>query len=104
MQISNRNKTVIAGIITKDKVSDSRVKYENIYNIIWPLDRFVLKRIIRVKGRISWEKISTIGKNNIKATGDPYGNIWAINDLNWVENTQTIIGTQNNKERVNVCE
>lgn len=54
-----------------DKIEDRRVKYLNIYIIIWPLDKLVLKRIIRVKGRISWEKISTKGKNNISPTGEP---------------------------------
>jgi len=41
------------------------------YIMIWPHEKLVLNRIIKVKGRISWEKISTKGKNNIKPTGDP---------------------------------
>lgn len=74
------------------------------YNIIWPLDKLVLSRIIRVNGRISWEKISTRGKNNIKAIGDPYGSIWDIKLLNWVKKTQSMIGTQNNMDKVKVWE
>jgi len=57
--------------IKGDKKDERRVKYLNMYIIIWPLDKLVLNRIIKVKGRISWEKISTKGKNNIKPTGDP---------------------------------
>lgn len=53
------------------KVDERSVKYENIYIIICPLAKLVLNRIISVKGRIICEKISTKGKNNIKATGDP---------------------------------
>lgn len=48
---------------------------------MWPLERLVLKRIIKVKGRINWEKISIIGKNNIKAVGAPYGSMWLIKFL-----------------------
>lgn len=54
-----------------DKNEDKRVKYENIYIIIWPEERLVLKRIIRVKGRISWEKASIKGNNSIRPTGEP---------------------------------
>ena len=41
------------------------------YIIIWPEERLVLRRIIKVKGRIICEKISTSGRNNIKPTGEP---------------------------------
>ena len=54
-----------------DKAEESRVKYLNMYIIMCPLDRLVLNRIIRVKGRISWEKISTKGRNSIRPIGDP---------------------------------
>lgn len=74
------------------------------YIIICPLAKLVLSRIIKVKGRIIWEKISTRGKNSIKATGDPYGSIWDIKPLKLVVNTHTIIGIQNNKEMVTVWE
>lgn len=53
------------------KVEERRVKYENIYIIIWPLAKLVLNRIINVNGRIICEKISTRGKNSIKAIGEP---------------------------------
>lgn len=42
-----------------------------------------------------WEKISTKGRNNIKPTGEPYGNIWAKKSFSWVKDTQIIKGTQN---------
>lgn len=74
------------------------------YSIICPLDKLVLKRIISVNGRIIWEKISTKGKKSIKPKGEPYGNMWAIKDLNWEIKTQTINGVQNNKEIVRVWE
>lgn len=54
-----------------DKAEESKVKYLNMYIIMCPLDRLVLNRIIRVKGRISWEKISTKGRNSIRPIGDP---------------------------------
>lgn len=104
IQISKINNTKIAGTITVDNTSDNKAKYENIYSIIWPLDKLVLNRIIKVKGRISWEKISIKGKNNINPTGEPYGSMWAIKDLNCLIKTQTIIGTQNSKESVRVWE
>lgn len=52
-------------------MADNKVKYENMYIIMWPEDKFVLRRIINVKGRISCEKISTKGKKSIKPTGAP---------------------------------
>ena len=69
---------------------------------MWPEERFVLSRIIKVKGRISWEKISTKGKNNIKPTGEPYGSMWAKKSFSWVLDTQIIRGSQNNKLIVSV--
>jgi hypothetical protein len=39
--------------------------------MIWPAERLVLRRIIKVKGRISWEKISTKGRKNIRPAGLP---------------------------------
>lgn len=74
------------------------------YIIIWPLARLVLNRIIKVKGRISCEKISTKGKNNINATGEPYGNICDMKPLKLVVKTQIIIGIQKSKEIVTVWE
>ena len=65
------------------------------YIMMWPEERFVLSRIIRVKGRISWEKISTRGKKIISAVGAPKGNICATKDFIWVLKTQRIIGAQN---------
>lgn len=50
---------------------DNIEKYENMNIIICPAEIFVAKRIVRVNGRINWEKISTKGKNNIKAVGAP---------------------------------
>lgn len=50
---------------------DNIEKYENINIIICPAEIFVAKRIVRVNGRINWEKISTKGKNSIKAVGAP---------------------------------
>ncbi len=38
---------------------------------MWPAEILVAKRIVRVKGRINWEKISTRGKNSIRAVGAP---------------------------------
>lgn len=67
-KINKINKTIS---INGAKTEDNKVKYENIYIIIWPLERLVLKRIIKVKGRISWEKISTKGKKSIKPDGEP---------------------------------
>lgn len=104
MQISNTYKTLIAGIIIKDNESDNKVKYENMYNIICPLDKFVLNRIIRVKGRISWEKISIRGSKSINPTGAPYGSMWDKNSLSWEKDTQIIIGTQKSKDKVRVSE
>jgi hypothetical protein len=46
-------------------------KYENMYIMIWPEDKFVLKRTIKVKGRIRLLKTSTNGKKIIKAVGVP---------------------------------
>ena len=64
------------------------------YIIIWPEDRLVLSRIIKVNGRISCEKISTRGKKSIKPTGDPKGSMWAKKAFNWVIDTQIIKGIQ----------
>lgn len=72
------------------------------YIIICPEDKLVLKRIIKVSGRINWENNSTKGKNSIRPKGDPYGSKWAKNSLNCLTNTQTIIGTQNKSLMVNV--
>jgi hypothetical protein len=72
------------------------------YIIIWPEERLVLRRIIRVKGRISWEKISTRGRKSINPTGEPYGNMWDMNSFICVTETQIIKGTQNNKLTVKV--
>lgn len=38
---------------------------------MWPAAKLVLKRIIRVNGRIIWENPSIKGNNNINPTGDP---------------------------------
>lgn len=85
-----------------ERTDESKVKYENIYIIIWPEERLVLNRIINVRGRINWEKISTRGKNSIRPTGEPKGSMWAIKDLSWVKETQTINGSQNNRLTVKV--
>ena len=65
--------------------------------IIWPAEILVANRIVKVKGRITWEKISTKGKNNIKAVGAPYGSIWDTIPLKLWYKPNPIIGTQNNK-------
>ena len=39
--------------------------------IICPAERLVAKRIVRVSGRIIWEKISTKGRNSIRPDGAP---------------------------------
>ena len=72
-------------------------KYENINIIIWPAERLVAKRIVRVKGRISWEKISTRGRNNINPVGAPYGNMWETKPLKSRYKPKPIIGTQNKR-------
>lgn len=54
-----------------ERTDESKVKYENIYIIIWPEERLVLNRTIRVKGRINWEKTSTNGRKSIKPEGQP---------------------------------
>ena len=61
---------------------EAKEKKENIYSIICPEDKFVLSRIIRVKGRIIWLKISIRGKINISPDGAPYGSICETNGLN----------------------
>ena len=38
---------------------------------MWPADKFVAKRIVKVKGRISCENISITGKKNIRVDGVP---------------------------------
>ena len=47
---NSKYKTVYRGTISK---SDRSVKQENINIMIWPAARLVLKRIIKVKGRIN---------------------------------------------------
>ena len=39
--------------------------------MICPAEMLVANRMVRVKGRIIWEKTSTKGKKNIKDTGAP---------------------------------
>lgn len=64
------------------------------YIIIWPEERFVLNRIIKVNGRIIWEKISIRGKNSISPIGDPYGNICEKNPRKSEKQTQNKRGIQ----------
>lgn len=54
-----------------ESVEDNKVKYENMYIIMWPAERLVLNRTIRVIGRINWDTISTKGKKNIIPVGQP---------------------------------
>lgn len=74
---------VIKAKRTKVKVKVNRLeetlKKENINIMIWPEDKFVLSRIIKVNGRMMWLNTSTNGRKSIKAEGDPKGSIWAIN-------------------------
>lgn len=65
---------------------------------MWPDDRLVLRRTIKVKGRIIWLKISTKGKNNIKAAGEPYGSIWDTNPRNCVLRIEIIKETHKDRE------
>lgn len=53
------------------RAAESIEKYENINIIICPAERLVAKRIVRVRGRISWEKISTRGRKSISPDGAP---------------------------------
>jgi hypothetical protein len=53
------------------RAAESIEKYENMNIIMWPAERLVPKRIVRVRGRIIWEKISTKGKNSIRPVGAP---------------------------------
>lgn len=55
----------------KVNVNEDKEKKENIYSMICPEERLVLRRIIKVKGRIKWLKISIKGRISIKPTGDP---------------------------------
>ena len=68
---SIKSKTVNTTYKNGAKAEESIEKYENINIMMCPADRLVANRIVRVKGRITWEKISTRGKNNISPVGAP---------------------------------
>ena len=53
------------------RVEESMEKYENINIMMWPADKLVAKRIVKVRGRINCENTSTRGKNNINPVGAP---------------------------------
>lgn len=64
---------------------------------MWPAEIFVANRIVNVKGRIICEKISTKGKNSIRAVGAPYGSICETIPLKLWYKPNPMIGIQNNK-------
>jgi len=49
---SKRRRATKARERVRVKRPDDREKNENMYSMMWPEERFVLRRIIRVKGRI----------------------------------------------------
>jgi hypothetical protein len=52
---------------------EDKEKKENMYSRICPEERFVERRIIRVRGRIIWLNNSIRGRINIRPRGDPTG-------------------------------
>ena len=71
MNSSSKNKTTRTKKREKERATEEIEKKENMYIIICPDERLVLKRTIRVKGRIICLKISTRGKKNIRPEGEP---------------------------------
>lgn len=66
---------------------------------MWPAERLVLNRIIRVSGRIIWLNNSINGRRIAKNMGAPKGSKWATNDFSWVDRITNIKDTHNTRDK-----
>ena len=90
MKSSSKNSAVSTKKRVKVKEKEDSEKKLNMYIIIWPEDKLVLNRTMRVKGRMIWLKISTRGKKSIRPDGAPNGSICARKSKAWVLKITTI--------------
>ena len=64
---------ISTGVIRIVRDREEIEKKENMYSMICPEERLVLRRIIKVNGRMRWLKASIMGSKVARAIGLPKG-------------------------------